>query len=91
MPCRDAPIETTLADEVESDHFQCTAWPGPSSSLDYAVLLDRLSQPLSRSRRCRAPMEYLAHSASFHSFVKHAPSKPGIKHLDNQQLRLRRS
>ena len=27
-----------------------------------------------------APMENLAHSASFHSGVKSAPSKPGIKH-----------
>jgi hypothetical protein len=34
-------------------------------------------------RLCRrgAPMEYLAHSASLHSGMKSAPSKPGIKHL----------
>ena len=34
---------------------------------------------------CRrgAPMEYLAHSASFHSLVNIAPSKRGIKHLAN--------
>jgi len=31
-------------------------------------------------------MEYLAHSASFHSLVKNAPSKPGIKHLDSDVL-----
>lgn len=32
--------------------------------------------------RCGAPMEYLAHSASFQLTVNNAPSKPGIKHLD---------
>ena len=31
--------------------------------------------------RCGAPVENLAHSASFHSGEKTAPSKPGIKHL----------
>ena len=31
--------------------------------------------------RCGAPVENLAHSASFHSDEKIAPSKPGIKHL----------
>src|SRR3974390_1616128 len=31
--------------------------------------------------RCGAPMQNLAHSASFESLDKDAPSKPGIKHL----------
>lgn len=31
--------------------------------------------------RCGAPMQNLAHSASFDSEDKDAPSKPGIKHL----------
>jgi hypothetical protein len=37
----------------------------------------------STDRRCRAgaPMENLAHSASFHSGEKSAPLKPGIKQL----------
>src|SRR6202166_2866025 len=37
----------------------------------------------STHRRCRggAPVENLAHSASFHSKENNAPSKPGIKHL----------
>jgi len=37
----------------------------------------------STDRLCRggAPMENLAHSASLHSLVKDAPSKPGTKHL----------
>src|SRR5689334_21616778 len=40
---------------------------------------------LDRSTHCRrragAPMQNLAHSASFHSNEKSAPSKPGTKHL----------
>ncbi len=32
--------------------------------------------------RCGAPVEYLAHSASFQLTVNNAPSKPGIKHLN---------
>jgi hypothetical protein len=38
----------------------------------------------STDRLCRrgAPMENLAHSASFDSELKGAPSKPGIKHLE---------
>ena len=37
----------------------------------------------STHRRCRggAPVQNLAHSASFHSKENNAPSKPGIKHL----------
>ena len=31
--------------------------------------------------RCGAPVEYLAHSASFQLTVNNAPSKPGIKQL----------
>src|SRR5262245_56162996 len=39
----------------------------------------------STDRLCRggAPMKNLAHSASFESELKGAPSKPGIKHLDH--------
>ena len=38
--------------------------------------------------RCRrgAPVLNLAHSASFHSREKTAPSNPGIKHLDHRLL-----
>jgi hypothetical protein len=37
----------------------------------------------STHRRCRggAPVQNLAHSASFHSKENNAPSKPGIKHV----------
>ena len=37
----------------------------------------------STHRRCRsgAPVQNLAHRASFHSKENNAPSKPGIKHL----------
>src|SRR5690242_5247508 len=42
-------------------------------------MLDRATH---RRRRAGAPMKYLAHSASFHSGEKSAPSKPGTKHLD---------
>jgi hypothetical protein len=34
-----------------------------------------------RLRRAGAPVENLAHSASFHAWEKTTPSKPGIKHL----------
>ena len=34
-----------------------------------------------RPRRCSAPMQNLAHSASFDSDDKNEPSKPGIKQL----------
>src|SRR3712207_475807 len=35
-----------------------------------------------------APMEYLAHSASFHSRERSAPSKPGTKHLAQSKMRV---
>jgi hypothetical protein len=38
-----------------------------------------LYRSTARLSRCGAPMKNLAHSASFHSSVKSAPSKPGIK------------
>src|SRR6187549_2246139 len=41
-------------------------------------MLDRSTH---RRSRAGAPMKYLAHSASFHSGEKSAPSKPGTKHL----------
>jgi hypothetical protein len=31
-------------------------------------------------------VQYLAHSASFHSDDEIAPSKPGIKHLETEEL-----
>jgi hypothetical protein len=37
--------------------------------------------------RCGAPMKNLAHSASFESLDKHAPSKPGTKHLAHDLVR----
>src|SRR3954469_10334701 len=51
--------------------------PGEGSQA-LLTMLDR-----STHRRCRAgaSMENLAHSASFHSDEKSAPSKPGTKHL----------
>jgi hypothetical protein len=44
----------------------------------------------STHRRCRggAPVENLAHSASFHSKENNAPSKPGIKHLGYEFQRM---
>src|ERR1700739_1019527 len=32
--------------------------------------------------RCGAPVQYLSHSASFHSREKYAPPNAGTKHLD---------
>ncbi|MER8905913.1 hypothetical protein, partial [Mesorhizobium sp. M0772] len=42
----------------------------------------------STDRLCRrgAPMKNLAHSASFDSDEKYAPSKPGIKHLGAREM-----
>jgi hypothetical protein len=42
----------------------------------------------STHRRCRggAPVENLAHSASFHSKENNAPSKPGIKELGRRRV-----
>lgn len=40
-----------------------------------------LNRPTNDPRRRGAPMQHLAHSPSFHSRGKTAPSKPGIKHL----------
>ena len=37
-----------------------------------------------RLSRAGASVQYLAHSASFHSVEKIAPSKPGTKHLPAQ-------
>src|ERR1700733_5887153 len=39
--------------------------------------------------RCGAPMKNLAHSASFESLDKHAPSKPGTKQLGNNEEAVR--
>ena len=45
------------------------------------ALLTMLYRSTDRLCRRGAPVENLAHSASFHSDDKNAPSKPGIKHL----------
>src|SRR5882757_124618 len=37
-----------------------------------------------RLRRCGAPVQYLSHSASFHSLEKYAPPNAGTKHLVTQ-------
>src|SRR5215211_2145710 len=45
------------------------------------ALLTMLDRSTHRRSRAGAPMKNLAHSASFHSNEKSAPSKPGTKHL----------
>src|SRR4051812_12653859 len=45
------------------------------------ALLTMLYRTTDRLRRAGAPMQNLAHSASFHFAVKSAPSNSGIKHL----------
>src|SRR3954447_16027103 len=47
------------------------------------ALLTMLDRATHCRRRAGAPMQNLAHSASFHSREKSAPSKPGTKHLSN--------
>src|SRR3954463_8066377 len=69
---------------------RATALPLANSLLVDAVALCERSQALltmlyrstDRLRRRGASMKNLAHSASFHSTEKIAPSKAGIKHLD---------
>src|SRR6185312_13131858 len=46
------------------------------------ALLTMLYRSTDCLRRAGAPMKNLAHSASFDSDEKNAPSKSGIKHLD---------
>ena len=46
------------------------------------ALLTMLYRSTDRRSRAGASVEYLAHSASFHSTEKIAPSKPGTKHLE---------
>ena len=61
-----------LADElVRCEATECL------EALDYAV------SPTDRLCRGGAAVKNLAHSASFHSWEKIAPSKPGIKHLES--------
>src|SRR3954468_13069999 len=45
------------------------------------ALLTMLDRSTDRLCRAGAPMKNLAHSASFHSGEKNAPSNPGTKHL----------
>jgi hypothetical protein len=51
------------------------------------ALLTMLYRSTDRLCRRGAPMKNLAHSASFDSEDKDAPSKPGIKHLDERMIR----
>src|SRR5215212_5363967 len=46
------------------------------------ALLTMLDRSTDRRRRAGAPMQTLAHSASFHSREKGAPSNPRTKHLN---------
>src|SRR6516164_1392915 len=48
------------------------------------ALLTMLYRSTDRLCRCGAPVKNLAHSASFESLDKDAPSKPGIKHLSSE-------
>src|SRR5215217_6064928 len=48
------------------------------------ALLTMLDRSTHCRRRAGAPMQNLAHSASFHSNEKSAPSKPGTKQLGRQ-------
>ena len=51
------------------------------------TLLTKLYRSTDRLSRGGAPVENLAHSASFNSGVENAPSKPGIKHLAPAHVR----
>src|SRR3990167_5055875 len=52
------------------------------------ALLTMLYRSTDRLCRCGAAVKNLAHSASFHSREKTAPSNPGIKHLVVERLML---
>src|SRR5690242_3633966 len=52
------------------------------------ALLTMLDCSTHRRRRAGAPMQNLAHSASFHSDEKSAPSKPGTKQLSGCETSL---
>src|SRR4029079_10045508 len=51
------------------------------------ALLTMLDRSTHCRRRAGAPMQNLAHSASFHSGEKSAPSKPGTKHAGGKSAR----
>lgn len=72
---------------------------GPLLPLGDGLLVDPVApgqRPLARLNmlyrstdclsRCGAPVEYLAHSASFQLTVNNAPSKPRIKHLAERDI-----
>jgi hypothetical protein len=46
--------------------------------------LTMLYRSTDRLRRCGAPVQYLSHSASFHSLEKYAPPNDGTKHPKSQ-------
>src|SRR4029078_12115746 len=48
------------------------------------ALLTMLYRSTDRLCRCGAAVKHLAHSASLHAGQNNAPSKPGIKHLDQR-------
>jgi hypothetical protein len=52
--------------------------------------LTMLYRSTDRLSRCGAPVKNLAHNASFDSELKGAPSKPGIKHLERDEMSLNR-
>src|SRR5215213_9280840 len=52
------------------------------------VLLTMLDRSTHCRRRAGAPMQNLAHSASFHSREKGAPSKPGTKQAAETRYRI---
>src|SRR4051794_37452295 len=61
-------------------------WVNPVTSGENSqALLTILYCSTDRRRRAGAPMQNLAHSASFHSNEKSAPSKPGTKQLSGAQ------
>src|SRR5258708_6886570 len=49
------------------------------------TLLTMLYRSTDRLCRCGAPVQYLSHSASFHSLEKYAASNAGTKHLDQPE------
>src|SRR5258708_25237446 len=50
------------------------------------TLLTMLYRSTDRLCRCGAPVQYLSHSASFHSLEKYAPPNAGTKHLIQKNI-----
>lgn len=76
------------ATEVRVFHFVTVFWLIPlAPGQRPQALLTMLYRSTDRLCRRGAPMQNLAHSASFDWEHKDAPSKPGIKHLPCRHLR----